>query len=94
MKLILLLVLAFFEVENVELKTYENFKVYSVSCGTKSDVESLKFWDHNPLIDFWTFPGINKTTNILVDPSLESKFEEFLSYENFNYEILIENVGE
>lgn len=74
-------------------KSYEYFKVYSVSCERKSDVESIKFWEHNPLVDFWSFPGVNKTNSILVDPSLQMEFEEFLSYENFNYEILIENVG-
>ena len=57
------------------------------------DVGSIKFWEHNPLVDFWSLPGLNKTNNILVDPSLQLEFEKFLSYENFNYEILIENVG-
>lgn len=74
-------------------KSYEYFKVYAISYETQSDVENIKFWEHNPLIDFWSLPGVNKTNNILVDPSLQSDFEEFLSLENFNYRILIENVG-
>lgn len=74
-------------------KSYEYFKVYSVTCESRSDVESLKFLEQNPLVDFWSLPGVNKTSNILVDPSFQLEFEEFLSYENFNYEILIENVG-
>jgi Carboxypeptidase activation peptide len=94
MKLFLLLVLAFFDFKFAQSKSYENFKVYSVYCESRNDVESLKFWELNPMIDFWTSLGANKTTSILVDPSLEGEFEEFLSYENFNYEILIENVGE
>lgn len=94
MKLIFLLVLAFFDIKVAVSKSYENFKVYSVPCESRIDVESLRFWEHNPLVDFWTLPGVNKTTSILVDPSLESEFQQFLSYENFNYEILIENVGE
>lgn len=73
--------------------SYENFKVYLVSFRMKSDVESLNFWIENPMIDFWSLPAVNKSATILVGPSMHSQFEEFLSSENFNYEILIENVG-
>lgn len=75
------------------LKTYKDFKLYSISCESQSDIEVLKFWEHNVDVDFWSPPRLNKLNHILVDPSLQPEFEEFLSYENFNYEILIENVG-
>lgn len=74
-------------------KSYEKFKVYSVYFKALSEVENVLYWQHNPLIDFWSQPGINKTNNILVDPSVQMEFERFLSNEKFNYEILIENVG-
>lgn len=73
-------------------KSYEGFKVYSVISEKLNDVESLKWWEHNPSIDFWSLPGINKTSNILVHPDHQKEFEEFLSNENFNHKILIENV--
>lgn len=95
MKLLLSLVLTAVNVEFLWCysKSYENFKLYSVSCLTRGDVENMKLWEHRHQADFWSSPGINKTNNVLVDPSLQSKFEEFLSFGNFNYEILIENVG-
>lgn len=74
-------------------KSYEDFKVYSVSYARQSDVENIKFWEHNPRVDFWSSPGVNKTNHILVDPKRQREFEEFLSFEKFNYGILIENVG-
>lgn len=91
MRVISLLVVALVQID--ALKTYENFKVYSVVSESLGDIESLRFWERNHLVDFWSLPGINKTTDILVDPQLQPAFEEFLSFENFNYEILIENVG-
>lgn len=75
------------------LKTYKDFKLYSISCESQSDVEVLKFWEHSHLVDFWSRPAVNKLNQILVNPTLQPEFEQFLSYENFNYEILIENVG-
>lgn len=97
MKLFLLsalTVLASFKIVLCYSKLYDHFKVYSVSCdSTASNMEILKFWEHHPKIDFWSRPGINKTNHILVDPRMQTEFEEFLSHENFNYEILIENVG-
>lgn len=75
------------------LKSYDKFKVYSVQYQSKEDVETMKYWAHNPYVDFWSSPGVNKTNNVLVDPSMQMNFEKFLSFENFNYEILIENVG-
>lgn len=75
------------------LKSYDEFKVYSVQYQSMKDVETMNYWEHNPYVDFWSSPGINKTNNVLVDPSMQRKFEEFLSFENFNYDILIENVG-
>lgn len=94
MKWVLLFVLAAFNAETAICKSYENFKVYDILCVKPSDVKSLRFWEQNPLIDFWTLPGVNKTARVLVAPSLETDFEKFLSYENFNYKILIENVGQ
>jgi hypothetical protein len=89
MKLILL-----FSLTNLVTGTisYQNFKLYSVLCLTKSDVDRLKLWDHNPLIDFCSSPGVNRTSNIVIAPDIESKFVDFLSVENFNYEVLIENI--
>lgn len=57
------------------------------------DVETMKYWQHNPYVEFWSSPGVNKTSNVLVHSSMQINFEKFLSFENFNYEILIENVG-
>lgn len=91
MKVILLLLIALVHID--ALRTYENFKVYSVLSESVDDIESLRFWEHNHQVDFWSLPGVNKTTSIMVDPQLQPTFEEFLSSENFNYEILIENVG-
>lgn len=76
-----------------DLKTYKDFKLYSIFCESQSDVKVLKFYEHNHLVDFWSRPGVNKFNQILVHPTLQPEFEEFLSHENFNYEILIENVG-
>lgn len=91
MKVIWLLLVALVRIDAT--KTYEKFKVYSVVSETLGDIENLRFWERSQQIDFWSLPGINKTTSILVDPRLQPEFEEFLSNENFNYEILIENVG-
>lgn len=74
-------------------KSYVNFKVYSVQYRSMENVEAMKYWEHNPYVDFWSFPGVNKTNNVMVAPSMQINFENFLSFENFNYEILIENVG-
>lgn len=75
------------------LRSYDEFKVYSVQYQSMKDVEAMHYWEHNPYVDFWSSAGVNKTNNVMVDPSMQTKFEEFLSIENFNYEILIENVG-
>lgn len=75
------------------LKSYDNFKVYSVQYLSMENVETMKYWEHNPYVDFWSFPGVNKTSNVMVAPSMQINFENFLSFENFNYEILIKNVG-
>lgn len=96
MKLFPLLAFAFLRSEFAccHTKSYDDYKVYAISYETQSDVKNIKFWEHNPLVDFWSLPGVNKTNNILVNPSLQTDFEKFLSLENFNYEILIENVEE
>lgn len=93
MKLILLFALVIFINKPVISKSYENFKVYSLFCECKNDVETLQFWIHHPMIDFWNLPGVNRSANILINPAIESKFKDFLFHENFNYEVLIENVG-
>lgn len=93
MKLILVFVLAIFETETLASKSYEYFKVYSVTCETKSEVERMKFWDNKPMVDFWSLPGVNRTSKILVGPEMQPVFEDFLLNENFNYKILIANVG-
>ena len=46
----------------------------------------------NQCIDFWSMPGPNKTSNVLVDPRMQLEFEEFLIQGNYNYKILIDNV--
>lgn len=94
MKLIALFIFTVLGINIIQcsIKTYDAFKVFSIYCE-KSNIESLKFWEHHSLIDFWSQPGINKTSQVLVDPSLQSEFEEFLLCGNFNYETLIENVG-
>lgn len=74
------------------LKSYDKFKVYSIQYRSMKDVETMKYWQHNPYVEFWNSPGVNKTGNVLVHPSMQINFEKFLSFENFNYEILIENV--
>lgn len=94
MKSILLFALATLSTATAASKSYENFKLYEVLCVTSSDVEALIVWERNPLIDFWALPGVNKSAAVLVAPSLVKDFEDFLSDENFNYEILIENVGQ
>ena len=93
MKLISVFVLAIFETKTLASKSYEYFKVYSVTCETKSEAESMMIWNHNPLVDFWSLPGVNRISKILVGPDIQPVFEDFLLSENFNYEILIANVG-
>ena len=77
-----------------EIKSYEGFKVYAVHYETKRDLESIKYFEHNPLVDFWSSPGINKTNHISVDPSMQLAFEEFLANGNFDFKVLVENVQE
>lgn len=78
---------------SASLKSYENFKVYSITCETQDDVENMKRWELNPMVDFWSLPGVNKTIDVLVHPSLQIRLEAFLSYETIGYEILIGNFG-
>lgn len=93
MKQLLRFLFAFMHISNCSTN-YENFKVYSILCETQSDVEKIKLWQHNnPMVDFWSAPGVNKSADIFIDPPLQTKLEEFLSFEAINYEILIENVG-
>jgi len=90
--LVLLLAIAFVQSQLSESygKSYESYKLYAVVCQQQRDVQSLMTWEHE--LDFWSLPGLHKTSKILVDPSRQSAFEAFLSDENFNYTILIENV--
>lgn len=74
-------------------KSYKEYKVYSVFCKSRREVEVLKLWESSRSVDFWNRPSISKPSSVLVDPFLQPEFEAFLSSENFNYEILIENVG-
>lgn len=75
-------------------KSYNNCKVYSVLCEKDSHLDNLILWEDNPFIDFWSLPGPNKTSSVLVDPKMQQQFEEFLMSGNYNYKILIDNVEE
>lgn len=73
-------------------KSYNNCKVYSVLCEKDTHLDNLILWENNPFIDFWSLPGTNKTSSILVDPRIQHEFEEFLIKGNYNYNVLIDNV--
>lgn len=88
--LVIFLAIQFSDGQNY--KSYNNCKVYSVLCEKDTHLDNLILWEDNQYIDFWSLPGPNKTSSILVDPRMQHEFEEFLIDGNYNYKILINDV--
>ncbi|CAF0753682.1 unnamed protein product [Brachionus calyciflorus] len=78
------------------LRKYKNHAVYHIHTENEKDVEFLSLIEKklSTKFDYWNEPNnLNKYTDIMVKSEIRSLLEEVLNTLNFEYSILIEDVG-
>lgn len=67
--------------------------MWSVTPGSEDQGNLLKQWDDNESVDFWEqISRKGKSSRIMVAPDTQLQFEMFLTQNNIEYELIIENV--
>ncbi|XP_055687457.1 carboxypeptidase B-like [Lutzomyia longipalpis] len=70
-------------------KSYENYKVYQVTPDKEEDLAVLIPWTEKDNVDFW---DTTAQPRVMVSPSEQKNFEDFLQKHNLPYSVTIENV--
>lgn len=81
--------------KTVQMKHYDNYKVYKVIPINKEHIQILKNlkYDHRNGYDFWTgISGTGKPVDIMVPPELSVEFNEMIKIHKLPATINIENV--
>lgn len=60
--------------------------------STKSQQKQLMSWGNKIGIDFWSHGGILNPSRVMTSPDVHSSFLNFLSVNNFKYEMIIDDV--
>ncbi|XP_059612595.1 carboxypeptidase B1-like [Phlebotomus argentipes] len=72
-------------------KSYENYKVYQVNPVKEDDLKVLIPWTEKENVDFW---DTSNQPRIMISPTGQAEFEEFLTENNLPFTTIIENVQE
>uniref|UniRef100_A0A182QII8 Peptidase M14 domain-containing protein n=1 Tax=Anopheles farauti TaxID=69004 RepID=A0A182QII8_9DIPT len=93
MKLLALVVLLSVGIAcQAEYQKFENYKLYTLYVEDDEQAEELHDWYSNGNLDFWSYGSINDSVTVMVNPQLQSYFEEMLDEVQLESELIEENV--
>ncbi|CAL8071094.1 unnamed protein product [Orchesella dallaii] len=85
------------EDDSVGMRRYERHKIFSVTADTSEKLKFLEQLQAHPfpdgsLVDFWSLPGLDKETDIMVAPTNEQAFKELMDENGISFEVKVDDV--